>query len=515
MTMKIRITAAAILVLSLAQHGALAKSSRRAAENDTRTTARYYDSLLAHDKPNLAELNLLLGSMPKGGDLHHHYSGAIYAETYIDWIGKQGYCVYRRDEPANCADAYPPAKDCHAAFRIETRPVQGKSDPNCLGSQQITDDNGFYRELLMRWSDKDFYNHSHESNPPDQQFFDTFGYFGAASAYSPQTGLEQLKQQAKADNLQYLETMLKGAPATENADLSRKLDALPADAEGAELQQAMQAYAGFLDHDAAAQKKIADYRDSLTAYAKGMDDADFTLRFQTYVSRNNPPGMVFAGLYSAFAAAHGNPLLVGVNIVGPENGVVAMRDYRLHMNMFRFLKARFPNVRLAMHAGELTLGMVPPAGLRSHIRNAVEIAGAERIGHGIDITYESDAAGLLEDMGKRHVAVEICLSSNAFILGVEKEAHPVTVYLRHHVPIVIATDDEGVSRSDINAEYLLFVSRYKPSYAQLKDTVYNSIRYSFLSTDEKKLQIKQLDTRFARFEAATAKLAADATRETK
>jgi adenosine deaminase/adenosine deaminase CECR1 len=511
--MKIRIAAAGMLTLFLAQHGALARTD--GAVNDARATARYYDSLVTRDQPNLAELNLLLNAMPKGGDLHHHYSGAIYAETYIDWLGKQGYCVYRHDEPANCSDAYPQSRDCHAAFRIETKPMQGKGDPNCLGSQQITDDNGFYRELLMRWSDKDFYNHSHESNPPDQQFFDTFGYFGAASAYSPQSGLAQLKQQAKADNLQYLETMLKGAPATENAELSRRLDALAPDADGAELQHAMQAYADALDRDASAQRKIADYRDSLVDYAKGIDDADFTLRFQTYVTRNNPPGMVFAGLYSAFAAAHNNPLLVGVNIVGPENGVVAMRDYRLHMAMFRFLKTRFPDVRLAMHAGELTLGMVPPAGLRSHIRNAVDIAGAERIGHGIDVTYESDAAGLLEEMSKRHIAVEICLSSNAFILGVEKEAHPVSVYLRHHVPIVIATDDEGVSRSDINAEYLLFVSRYKPGYAQLKDTVYNSIRYAFLSTDEKKLQIKQLDARFARFEAATAKLAADARKETK
>ena len=501
---------AAAIFLGLALAYGTAQARQDASENNARITARYYQTLVSGSAPNLAELNLLINTLPKGGDLHHHYSGAIYAETYIDWIGKQGYCVYRHDEPANCADAYPAARDCHAAFRIETKPAQGKSDPNCLTSQQITDNNGFYRELLMRWSDKDFANHSHESNPPDQQFFDTFGYFGAASSYSPPAGLALLKQQAKADNLQYLETMLKGAPATENAELSRRVDALPPDADGVELQQALQAYADALDHDNVAQKKIAEYRDSMEAYAKGVDDAEFTLRFQSYVSRNNPPGMVFAGLYSAFAAAHNNPLIVGVNIVGPENGVVAMRDYRLHMTMFRFLKQRFPDVRLAMHAGELTLGMVPPPGLKSHIRNAVEIAGAQRIGHGIDITYESDPEGLLDEMKKRHVAVEICLSSNAFILGVEKEAHPVSVYLRHHVPIVIATDDEGVSRSDINAEYLLFVSRYKPGYAQLKDTVYNSIRYSFLSDDEKKLQIKQLDARFARFEAETAKLAAEA-----
>jgi adenosine deaminase/adenosine deaminase CECR1 len=200
-------------------------------------------------------------------------------------------------------------------------------------------------------------------------------------------------------------------------------------------------------------------------------------------------------------------LIVGVNIVGPENGVVAMRDYNLHMQMFHLLKQRYPDVHLSMHAGELTLGMVPPEGLRDHIRNAVEIAGAERIGHGIDVTYENNPVRLLEEMQQRHVAVEICLSSNAFILGVEQKAHPVTVYLRHKVPFVIATDDAGVSRSNIGAEYLLFVSRYKPSYDVLKQVVYNSIHYAFIDPAEKKLQLQQLDRRFIQFEAAAAKLA--------
>ena len=24
--------------------------------------------------------------MPKGGDLHHHYSGSVYAETYLEYV---------------------------------------------------------------------------------------------------------------------------------------------------------------------------------------------------------------------------------------------------------------------------------------------------------------------------------------------------------------------------------------------------------------------------------------------
>ena len=41
----------------------------------------------------MAELTLFFSRMPKGADLHHHYSGSIYAEQYLDWIDKQGWCV--------------------------------------------------------------------------------------------------------------------------------------------------------------------------------------------------------------------------------------------------------------------------------------------------------------------------------------------------------------------------------------------------------------------------------------
>lgn len=489
-----------LLVANAAASNARADSSQR----NYQATKAFYGELVNKGSPQLAELNLLMTMLPKGGDIHHHYTGALYAETYLDWVDKQGFCVYRTDDPANR----------HEKYRIDSsRPDPNVVDKNCLKADAIRKDTAFYRELLTRWSDKDFGNHFHEQPAPDQQFFDTFGFFSPATDYSFAAGLQILKQQAKADNLQYLETMLKSAPSVDNPQLAATINALPLDARAADIDQALASYAAFLEHDPLAQQKIADYKSNLESYATELDDADFTVRFQSYVSRNNPPAQVFAGLYSAFAAAHGSKSIVGVNIVGPENGIVAMRDYNLHMQMFHFLKQRYPDVHLAMHAGELTLGMVPPDGLRDHMRDAVDIAGAERIGHGIDITYENNPDLLLEEMKKHGVAVEVCLSSNAFILGVQGQAHPVTVYLRHHVPFVIATDDAGVSRSNIGAEYLLFVSRYKPSYDVLKQVVYNSIRYAFLGPEEKQLQLKQLDRRFAQFEAAVAKLSRIAPRQ--
>jgi adenosine deaminase/adenosine deaminase CECR1 len=159
-----------------------------------------------------------------------------------------------------------------------------------------------------------------------------------------------------------------------------------------------------------------------------------------------------------------------------------------------------------MHAGELVLGMVPPEGLRSHIREAVMVAGAERIGHGVDIAHEEGALELLALMKQRPVAVEVNLTSNAFILGIKDEAHPLKLYARHGVPFVLSTDDPGVSRNNLSAEYLLYATRYKPDYAALKQLSYDSVRYSFLPAALKQEELTRLDRRFAAFEARIARL---------
>ena len=470
----------------------------QSAQKNLQATRQYYQQLLAPNSNRGAELNMLMTMMPKGGDIHHHYTGALYAETYLDWVAQQGYCVYRETN----------FNAKQEKFRIEVKAI---TDPdlakNCWKVDAIRKDNLFYRELLMTWSDLDFGSHYHQQIPPDQQFFNTFGYFGAVSKFNTNLGLQSLKARAKAENQQYLETMLKSAPIVESAELSSKLDSLKTDAPVAEIESIFSAYFRFLKTDANAQAAIKAYVDEVNLDTKDLDDDEFSLRVQTYVSRNSTPGKTFAGLYAAFAASQQNPKIVGINIVGPEHGLVALRDYQLHMQMFAFLKKQYPQARLALHAGELNLGLVPPEYLLSHIRSAVEIAGAERIGHGVDISFEREPQQLIRNLKKKNVAIEINLTSNAFILGVKGPDHPVTLYLQHGVPVVISSDDVGVSRNNLSNEYFQFSSRYKPSYDQLKKIVYNSIRYSFLKEDEKRKHVALLDQKFLKFESEIANLA--------
>jgi len=451
-------------------------------------TSDYYDQITSRRNmsidPNVAALNQFFSLMPKGGDLHHHYSGAIYAETFLDWVAKEGSWINRE------------------SLLIET-----SKTPNSLTVAELKKEDLLYRELLRRWSDQDYGTFYHDELAPDQQFFQTFNYFvGLASRHIPE-GLRQLKQRAKHENLQFLETMLSAVDFEycEPALDRRLLDLQAAHQQSAILSE-YEACRKKLDADPGFQEAVGKFVQDVGRYHEGMDDDEFLIRYQTYAYRDSPPSTVFASLYAGFSAADQSDLIVGVNILGPENGTIALRDYQLHMLMFHRLHQWFPKVRIAMHAGELTLGMVRPENLTFHITEAVRVAGAERIGHGVDIVHETDSLNLLTEMASKKIAVEINLTSNQFILGVEGAAHPITVYQQFGVPLVISTDDPGVSRNNLSNQYMLLATRYRLPYPKVKEIVTNSIRYSFLSTDDRERALERLRAQLHRFETQIASL---------
>ena len=485
-----------LIALAIAAPGAvLAKEPSTASRQaNEAATARHYASLIAGAEPKLAELTMFFTQMPKGGDLHHHYSGAIYVEQYLDFLDRQGLCVNK--------GSYRVETDKAVIASERARPAKER---NCLSSAEIYADDFTWRELAKRWSNKDFDNHGTIQAPPDRLFFQTFGYFGPVSNANFKEGLQELKKRAIAENVSYIETMFKMSPFVVNTDFDARAWQLANDDAGLdiELRKAMDV----LDRDAAFARSIADFVARIDEAAEGIDDERFTMRYQTYVLRLLNPSQVFSSMVAAFKSASSGGKVVGVNIVGQESTHVSMRDYSLHMKMFGFLKKAYPNVKVAMHAGELALGDVPPEGLKFHIDQALVVAKADRIGHGIDLAHESNAAGILRKMRQDDIPVEINLTSNAFISGIKGENHPVTLYRKYGVPYVISTDDAGVTRHTLSQEYVLFASRYKPDYAEMKKTSYNSIRYAFLPAAEKARLTRQLDARFAAFEAGTAGLA--------
>jgi adenosine deaminase len=204
------------------------------------------------------------------------------------------------------------------------------------------------------------------------------------------------------------------------------------------------------------------------------------IHFLYQVLRGHSPQQVFAHALLGFEVASADPDVVGINFVMPEDGEISMRDYHLQMQMLDYLHSVYPKVHISLHAGELASGLVPPEGLRFHIREAVELGHAERIGHGVDVLYEDHPFDLLKEMAARHIDVEVNLTSNDGILDVKGTDHPLAAYMATHVPFSLSTDDEGVSRIDLTHEYARAVEEQNLDYVDLKHSARDSLEHSFL-----------------------------------
>jgi adenosine deaminase len=235
--------------------------------------------------------------------------------------------------------------------------------------------------------------------------------------------------------------------------------------------------------------------------ARTQPGCSVSYRYIAQVSRNSSPEDVFVQTALAAALIRAEPRVAGLNFVGPEDYRVAREDYQAHMAMIGFLAKDVP---VALHAGELWLGLVPPGDLAFHIRAAVEVAGARRIGHGVALAFERRSDELLATMRKKPVVVEINLTSNDLILNVRGKDHPLPAYRAAGVPLVLSTDDAGVSRIDLTNEYFRAARDYRLGYRALKEIARNSLTYSFLGDADKQAELKRFDQSTAEFERAVA-----------
>lgn len=389
-----------------------------------------------------------------------HLSGAVYAETFIHEAGEDGICVN------------------DAQLRIDPE----QHAPNCPAGETPAADapahQQLYDELIDAFSMRTFVPITGHSG--HDHFFDTFDRFGNDKRFVGEW-IDEVATRAAAQNEQYLELMQ--TPGFRNAAAAGSRIGWSDDFSG--IRQKLLADDG-LRADIAADR--TEFAKALAA-RRGIErcgesnaapGCSVTVRFLYQVLRGKPPQQVFAQTLLAFEVASVDPDVVGINFVQPEDGYISMRDYVLQMRMLDYLHSVYPKVHITLHAGELSPGLVPPQGLTFHIRLAVEQGHAERIGHGVDVMYEDRPWELMKEMAGRHVMVEINLTSNDVILNVKGSEHPFMLYRKMGVPVVLSTDDEGVSRIDLTHEYVRAADTYPLTYHDLKAMARTSIEHSFL-----------------------------------
>src|SRR2546423_6109902 len=153
-------------------------------------------------------------------------------------------------------------------------------------------------------------------------------------------------------------------------------------------------------------------------------------------------------------------------------------------NEFRPVYDQAANLGLhrLIHAGEI--------GGPAKIREAVELLGVERVGHGIAATHDPALMALLAD---RRIPLELCPQSNlrtgALAAQLNRpsasiEDHPLPQFLRHGIPIVLSTDDPAMFHTTLLDEYAN-AHRMGLNETELLRLIETSFHHSFAHENQK------------------------------
>jgi len=135
-----------------------------------------------------------------------------------------------------------------------------------------------------------------------------------------------------------------------------------------------------------------------------------------------------------------------------------------------------------VHAGEI--------GNAQSVRNAVEVLGVTRVGHGIAVVNDP---AVMDFLVERNVTLEVCPTSNvrtgALARQIGKPAagileHPLRRLFDRGLQIALSTDDPAMFESTLNEEYL-HASRMGFTPAMLKRLAEMSFQNAFLASAEK------------------------------
>jgi adenosine deaminase len=144
-----------------------------------------------------------------------------------------------------------------------------------------------------------------------------------------------------------------------------------------------------------------------------------------------------------------------------------------HVKAFEL--ARQENLHRTCHAGE--------AEGADSIRYALEVFGAERIGHGVRLRED---ANLMEYVRRNKIALEMCPTSNVQTKATPSlDLHPVDTYLEAGVSVTINTDGRTTTSTSLTQEYASLVRQFDWGMAEIRQSLLNAANAAFLPSDER------------------------------
>ncbi len=225
----------------------------------------------------------------------------------------------------------------------------------------------------------------------------------------------------------------------------------------------------------------------IEAYTEALEDArraaerDFGIVLRWIYDIPGESGLPAADATLDYALKQAPDALVGFGLGGPEIGVPRPQFER------HFTAARAVGLHAVPHAGEST-------GPRT-VWDAVQILGAERIGHGCSAVEDPL---LLQHLAEYEIALEVCPSSNVATKVVEDlNEHPLRAFVAAGVAVTINSDDPPMFGTTLNREYEIAASLLHLDRSGLAELARAAVRSSFAPDLVRRDLLAEIDTYLA------------------
>ncbi|MBK1811844.1 adenosine deaminase [Clostridium sp. YIM B02505] len=170
--------------------------------------------------------------------------------------------------------------------------------------------------------------------------------------------------------------------------------------------------------------------------------------------------------------------VVAIDLAGDEQRYPADQFVKL------FDKAKSLGFHITIHAGE--------TGNFENIDKSIELLHAERIGHGTAAIESQKTMDILLD---KNIPLEVCVTSN-YNTGIVDRIidHPIYKYIKKNLIVTVNTDNNTVSNTTLNNEYIKIISNFRLTDLEVINTIENAINFAFCEESIKdKLRRKLLD----------------------
>lgn len=140
-----------------------------------------------------------------------------------------------------------------------------------------------------------------------------------------------------------------------------------------------------------------------------------------------------------------------------------------------FLLGKEYGYKVTIHAGETGIG--------ENVLDAVQMLGAERIGHGIHIKNCKEAYDIVKE---KNIVLEMCPTSNVQTKAVDSfEVHPILDFHKDGIKVTINTDNRTVSNTTLTKEYHVIKDNFNIDLDIYKNIYFNSVNAAFIDCQTK------------------------------